>query len=276
MPAPAAQSHVGRLFGIGFLYWLVFLLVLEPGNALRFAQAGQPFPFVHEITRIFGASLLGMAATPFLIPLHAERSAKSAAQRLPRIGLFIAGNAGVALGMILASCVLAAWWFQRQLLPSLEDIGIALTANLSLVSFAVFAFAVIPGWRQERRRASKTTPEKLAVREGRDTRLVDPDAIVWIESKGNQIVIHERNRSHLTRRPLSEFMDELDASAFVRIHRRLVVALREVSSLSALPNGDAEVCLSDGRLLRVSRRNRRVFKEAWAQFRSSRSESQRL
>lgn len=240
--------------------------MLEPGNALRFLDAGQPFPFAHEFTRILGATFIGMLATPLLIPFRQTAVAGVTAKRLSEVGIFIAGNAGIAFGLIVVSCVLAAWWFQRQLLPSLSDINIELTANWSLVGFAVFALAFALGRSREPGRAVVDSAEKMLIREGRDTRLVDPDAILWIESKGNQIVIHEKDRSHLTRRALSEFVDELDASDFFRIHRRMVVALRAVVSIGALANGDAEARLSSGRSLKVSRRNRRAFQEAWANF----------
>jgi hypothetical protein len=50
--------------GYGFLYWLAFLLVLEPGNAFRAIRAGQELAFDHEVLRILAAALLGAAVTP--------------------------------------------------------------------------------------------------------------------------------------------------------------------------------------------------------------------
>jgi LytTr DNA-binding domain len=261
-----SPSVPSRMLGIGFVYWLVFLLVLEPGNVLRFAEGGLSFPFVHEAIRIVGAALLGMAATPFLIPFQPLGSAEPFGRRLSKVGLFVVGNAGISFGLILTSCVLAAWGFQRQLLPSLEDVGFELGANWSLVGFAVFALACLLSWPRRQTSNPKATADKISIREGRDMRLIDLKSVIWIESKGNHIAIHERNQSHLVRRPLSDFVTELDPGAFFRVHRRIVVALREVKSIGALPNGDAEARLNDDRCLRVSRRNRQAFQNAWIEF----------
>lgn len=258
-------SNPARLLGIGFVYWLVFLLVLEPGNVQRFADSNQAFPFMHELVRILGAALLGMMATPMLLTLRPGCHNDSAAQQLLRLVIFVAGNGGIAFGMILASCLLAAWGFQRQRLPSVGDIYVQVIANWSLVGFGVLALAFFIGWCEQRDNAAPTR-KKMMIREGRRASLVDPGAIVWIESRGNQIVIHEHDRSHLTRRALNSVLADLDATAFFRIHRRLVVSLPEIASVVALSNGDGEAHLKDGRVLPVSRRNRRGLREAWRQF----------
>lgn len=258
-----------RVLGIGFFYWLLFLLVLEPGNALRFVDGGQPFPIVHEAIRILGAAFLGMAATPFLIPFRPPARTEPLKRRLSQIGLFVIGNAGISFVLILTSCVVAAWGFQRQLLPSLEDIGLELGANWSLVGFAVFALACLLGWPRRQSQNPDAKADKISIREGRDIRLIERRSIVWIESKGNHIAVHERDQSHLVRRPLSDFFSELDPTAFFRIHRQIVVALGEVEVIGALPNGDAEARLTDGRSLRVSRRNRHAFQVAWTKFHNS-------
>src|SRR5579862_4356871 len=76
------MKHVsGRVLVLAFVYWLVFLLVLEPGNAVRLAQVGQNFPVVHEVLRILAASVLGMAATPLLFPFSAADWSANTARR---------------------------------------------------------------------------------------------------------------------------------------------------------------------------------------------------
>ena len=59
MPRPAwLRAHAWV-----FLYWLAFLLVLEPGNSLRAHQLGQTLSLPHEALRIVLAALLGTTVT---------------------------------------------------------------------------------------------------------------------------------------------------------------------------------------------------------------------
>jgi hypothetical protein len=58
-----------RHYAVGFVYWLVFLLALEPGNVLRAYQMDYPLPFGHELTRIVVAVLLGTTTSPLLLLL---------------------------------------------------------------------------------------------------------------------------------------------------------------------------------------------------------------
>ena len=71
----AKLSDVGRLppimreLGLGVVYWLAFLLVLEPGNLLRAIRAGAELNWSLEVVRIMGASLLGALSAPLLFAL---------------------------------------------------------------------------------------------------------------------------------------------------------------------------------------------------------------
>jgi hypothetical protein len=61
----------------GFLYWLAFLLVLEPGNVFRALQSGHELAFDHEAPRIVVAALLGTSVTPIVPGICATRVFKS-------------------------------------------------------------------------------------------------------------------------------------------------------------------------------------------------------
>jgi LytTr DNA-binding domain len=56
-----------RSAGYGYLYWLVFLLALEPGNVLRAYNMGHTLQLDIEVARICVAALLGASVSPLLI-----------------------------------------------------------------------------------------------------------------------------------------------------------------------------------------------------------------
>jgi DNA-binding LytR/AlgR family response regulator len=57
----------------------------------------------------------------------------------------------------------------------------------------------------------------------------------------------------MIRETLSSFSGQLDPERFVRIHRRVIVAIGRVREIRTLPNGDSTLILQDGHALRASR-----------------------
>ena len=58
-----------RSAGYGYLYWLVFLVALEPGNVLRALNMGHTLQVDIEVARISVAALLGASVLPLLVAL---------------------------------------------------------------------------------------------------------------------------------------------------------------------------------------------------------------
>jgi two-component system LytT family response regulator len=56
-------------------------------------------------------------------------------------------------------------------------------------------------------------------------------------------------------------MDQLD-SRFVRIHRSTIVNIQSVSKWTSRGNGDYDLLMSEGTLLRLSRNYAQAFREA--------------
>ncbi|WP_332855685.1 hypothetical protein, partial [Duganella sp. S19_KUP01_CR8] len=121
------------------LYWLAFLLVLEPGNIQRAFQAGQILSLPHEAIRILVAALLGTTVTSAVqtllerYPLHGP----------DRVRHLLIHAAGLALTLILASCLLAAWVFEGRWLPSWDEIRDQLVSNFTLLVFALAALTAL-------------------------------------------------------------------------------------------------------------------------------------
>lgn len=261
----------------GLLYWLAFLVVLEPDNVLRANQAGHPLAAGQEALRIVVAALLGSAVTPLLLgfsrrfPLHGPR-------RLRHGLVQLSGITSLACVLIVVSCFLAAWGYKGAWLPSPAYIRDELVGNGLLLAFALLALVAMASVASRLR--ANAAPDNMAGREspyltripvkhrGRQG-FVELAQVDWIETQGNYLVLHAGAASHMIRETSVSFEAKLDPQCFVRIHRRTLVAIDRVRQLQPLTNGDALLRLVHGHELRVSRSYRKVLAERWATTRRS-------
>lgn len=248
-----------RTLGCAFAFWIVFLLALEPGNIQHALSMGHAPEFDDEALRIAGAALLGSSTAPLILalirrfPISGFRS----------IAMHAAGVAALSFVLIVISCVLAAWVLMGEIIPSLAEIRSQLAGNWLLVTFGLCAFAVIghalnlfPPRPRESTRIAIKTRGRLGY--------LDLASIEWIESQGNYLALHAGGRSHLVRETLQNFAGRLDAERFVRVHRRVIVAIDQVREIQPLANGDSTLVLRDGHTIRASRSYREIVRKRWA------------
>jgi hypothetical protein len=247
LPRLDRMSGPGWL-GVGFLYWLALVCALEPGNL---AAASTPPPWLREVIRLLAAGALGAAATPMVLALA------GAGNRARGVGVLT-----LAFGLIVVSCLLEAWLLDGRALPSLLGIRQELAANFVLL---VFGLSVFLGFVLLVRRDRAQAACLLFNERGRTLVIYSGD-IEWIESQGNYQAIRAGGVTHLVRRTLEDLEGRLDSDRFVRIHRRTIVAVAGVRTLAALSNGDAEVTMVDGQVLRVTRGRRARLSQALARL----------
>lgn len=242
-------------WGLGFAYWLVFLLVLEPGNLM-----GSGLSLVllqQEGLRILGASVLGASVSPLIFavvrryPLTGPRWLSCAAVELLMSG-------ALASVLIVVSCLLADRFLPSEHRPLAVALPQEFQANWSLLVFAIggllaIAHAVYIVKSVADRPVGPQYLARIPVKaRGRVTVLALTD-VDWIETQGNYLALHAGGATHLVRESLSGFEPRLNPKQFVRIHRRTIVAKDRVRMVRALGAGDAEVTLVDGTVLRLSR-----------------------
>ncbi|MDP2283927.1 MAG: LytTR family DNA-binding domain-containing protein [Pseudohongiella sp.] len=81
--------------------------------------------------------------------------------------------------------------------------------------------------------------------------LVRADAIDWVQSASNYVILHCADRSYPMRLTMTAVTEQLDPRQFVRIHRTAIVNIR---SILAIKDGvDAQVELTTGATLPVSK-----------------------
>jgi hypothetical protein len=281
VPALAPWRAWLRLHAWGMLYWLAFLLVLEPGNILRASQAGQTLSLPHEALRIVLAAALGATVTSAVQTL-VESFPLRGPGRGRHLLIHAAGAASLALTLVLASCVLAAWAFAGRWLPSWDEIRDQLMGNFTLLMFALAALAALLQARPWRlassapsirpaapAAANQAAPALTHVeikRRGQPV-LLPLSEVDRIEAQGNYVALHVAAEQHLVRDTVSRFAARLDDRQFLRIHRSMIVAVDRIRAVEALANGDALLHLARGGPLRASRSYAAAVKAVAARLR---------
>jgi two-component system LytT family response regulator len=103
--------------------------------------------------------------------------------------------------------------------------------------------------------------QRLLVKNGSRSVLVQVGEIDWIESAGNYVRLHVGRERHLLRETMSALEERLDPERFVRIHRSTIVNLERVRELEPYFHGDYVLKLTDGTRLTLSRTYREHLQE---------------
>lgn len=98
--------------------------------------------------------------------------------------------------------------------------------------------------------------ERFMVRKGERTVLVPVSDIRWLQSDGNYVELHTAQGTHVMRETFAHVEARLDPLKYVRIHRRVIVAIDFIRELQPWFGGDQVLILKDGMKLRVSRTRR--------------------
>lgn len=119
----------------------------------------------------------------------------------------------------------------------------------------------LDAWLRDKARERR----ELVVRDGARTFVLPWNDIEWISAEDYCIRIHAGRQNPLVRHSLQSILSQLDPILFARAHRSAIVNLEKVREVRPLSAGDSEVVLSDGTVVRMSRKYRAAF---LAQFHS--------
>jgi hypothetical protein len=272
LTAEAAPDGAGQralsLLGeaaFGFVYWVVIVGALAPGNWVNALSMGATPHLGREVLRVTAAGLLGSVTAPIFFAL--SRRLPIAAPRRWRNGSIHLAAAGVAASiLIIAGHVLALWLLEPAHKLSLAGLRDDLAANELLVFAGVMALSGLAHLRQSRLspapplRPAHAPLKVIEIKEKGRSQMVSVAEIDWIEAQGNYVALHVGARALLLRETLTRLESRLDPARFVRIHRRDIVALDRITGIEPAANGDAVVHLKDDTELRVSRIYRHALK----------------
>ena len=100
----------------------------------------------------------------------------------------------------------------------------------------------------------------LVINNGKVNTIVNVEDIVQITSATPYIFIHLENKQYLHSETLKSICKQLNNKTFVRVHKSRVVNISKVSSFKSRLNGDYDLQLVNGDLVRLSRTYATDFK----------------
>jgi two-component system, LytTR family, response regulator len=94
---------------------------------------------------------------------------------------------------------------------------------------------------------------RFVIKAGGRIVFLDFDEITWVEAAANYIRVNTGKESYLLREGIGKVAERLDATQFVRIHRSLIVNVKQIKELQPVNSGEYIVVLKDGKELSCSR-----------------------
>jgi hypothetical protein len=110
-------------------------------------------------------------------------------------------------------------------------------------------------------RAGKPTLDNIVINNGKENVIVNVAEIFQITSETPYILIHLENKKYLHSETLKSISIQLDSNVFVRVHKSTVVNISKVCSFKSRLNGDYDLQLANGKLVRLSRTYAADFKK---------------
>ncbi|PHN05428.1 LytR/AlgR family response regulator transcription factor [Flavilitoribacter nigricans] len=174
---------------------------------------------------------------------------------------------GIALGMAVGHLLLAgaltagiAQLFMRRpfTFKGVEEYLLS-HQGLPVLCCYLIMVAGIVYLRHRRRQADELPasppdyPEFLSVRQGKKVIPVPVEAIQYIQSENPYCRLVTHGGKYLMSTSLKQLHSELDPGLMLRVHRSTIVNVREIRELRSRSNGDYDILLHSGVMLRWSR-----------------------
>lgn len=255
VPAPSSSARTLRLAVGIVLAWSAVALLLATQGYLTSGRTQPWWPSLGYSLAIF--SVWAALTAPILM---AVRRVEATAWSLPRRLAAYAAGALVVSALHVGLFVLAYWPIYNDAgrIPTRWAMGERMfVRNLgtNVIFYAGVVGAGLFAVRRERR-PLPTAPDILRARSRGAVRIVPLDQVDWIEAAGNYAQAHTASGAVLLDESLASLAARLPGDRFARIHRRAIVRLDRIVEVRSLGRGDADVVLSSGPALRLSRRYR--------------------
>jgi len=104
---------------------------------------------------------------------------------------------------------------------------------------------------------------RVALRSAGRISFVNVEDIQYVQAAENYVQLHLKTARHLLHVPIATLENSLDPEMFLRIHRSMIVNVRQVKELETGPHGEYIVVLQGGAKLQSSRSYHEKIK-AWA------------
>jgi hypothetical protein len=148
-------------------------------------------------------------------------------------------------------------------------------SEYTLIILIIYSFSfVISKWtktqqnRQFVEKENQTTQKEylssLIVTESDNRKtVIDVKDIYYFSATSPYVTIHHKSKNFLSAQTLKSLESSLDGNVFVRIHKSCIVNVNMVNSIKSRLNGDYDLTLVNGTVLRISRNYAANFKNAF-------------
>jgi two-component system, LytTR family, response regulator len=96
--------------------------------------------------------------------------------------------------------------------------------------------------------------QTISLKSGNEWLRIALDGILWIEAAGDYMCVHTKEGTHIIRKTLKQFEQELDSECFPRVNRSVIVNLSKVTKLTPNSNGEYVAALCSGDEVKVGRK----------------------
>ena len=108
---------------------------------------------------------------------------------------------------------------------------------------------------------SRSTLDTIVINNGKENAIISVEDIIQITSDTPYISIYLKDKKYLHSKSLKFICEQLESNVFVRVHKSTVVNITKVSSFKSRLNGDYDLQLTNGELVRLSRTYAADFKK---------------
>lgn len=108
--------------------------------------------------------------------------------------------------------------------------------------------------------------KSIIITENNKTSVLAVKDVFYFSANSPYINIHHLSKKYIHTETLKSLEKQLDEKQFVRIHKSHIVNLQKINSYQSRQNGDYDVLLSNGAILRVSRNYSKDFKSKFEKY----------
>lgn len=102
--------------------------------------------------------------------------------------------------------------------------------------------------------SGQSYPQRIAIRDGSQTNLVEVETIDWVDAAGDYMCVHAAGDTFVLRGTMKRLEELLDPHIFVRVHRSAIVNRHRVQKMRPHRNGEYFLTLGNDTELKLSRK----------------------
>ncbi|SFH20128.1 LytR/AlgR family response regulator transcription factor [Pedobacter insulae] len=131
---------------------------------------------------------------------------------------------------------------------------------IAIYSLGAFVNYYLQNLRSQSKQPSNELPKKLTFNTGKKYVTISVDEIIYIKTSAPYILVHIDGGQYLHNETLKSFGKKLANKQFIRVHKSTIINLQKVISYKSRSNGDYDISLIDGTIVRLSRNYSAEFK----------------